>query len=342
MGERRITPRAWIGVLLSAGLTAWFVWTIDWATLSGSMMQVRPVAVAGASGLLVLEFVLRAVRWKILLRRIVPDARVGDLFSATVIGAAANTLLPARAGELAKPLVASRKVGAPFTSVVATAVMERVYDLLGLVSVLLAMSLVLPSDVGTSSEGAVLVYNLKRYGVLFGAAGLAGMLVFFALARRGEAARGLFGKLAALGPPPIRRRALEIFDGFVAGLASVKDRRALVEAPLISIAIWFNGVAAIYLLFHAFSLDLPFGAACFTAVAIALTVALPQAPGFFGVFHVAIEKTLVLWAIDPSPAKAFAIVFWAVSFVPVTAIGLAALWREGLSLRGIWTTPTEP
>ncbi len=331
-----MTPRAWIGLALSGALTAWFLHSIRWEDLLRELAGVRLFFVAQAVAMLLAEFVLRALRWRVLLRRLAPGARVAELFSATVIGAAANTLLPARAGEIAKPLVASRKLDAPFSGVIATAVLERVYDLLGMVTVLLAMSLVLPDAVGLSEADAVLVLKLKRYGALAAVAALAGLAALFALSLQGRRARGLLERLLRAAPPPLHRRALGLFDGFVRGLSSVRDGRALWQASLISLAIWFNGASAIYALFRAFSLDLPFGAACFTTVAIAVAVVLPQAPGFFGVFHVAIEKTLVLWSVDPSPAKAFAIVFWAVSFVPVTAVGLAALWREGLSLRGFW------
>ena len=90
---------------------------------------------------------------------------------------------------------------------------------------------------------------------------------------------------------------------------------------------WLNGALAIYCLFQAFGLSLPFGAACFVGVAIALGVALPQAPGFVGVFHVAIENTLLLWGQDPQVAKSFALIFWMVSFVPVTLLGLIMATR---------------
>ena len=103
----------------------------------------------------------------------------------------------------------------------------------------------------------------------------------------------------------------------------------------LSLLLWTNGALAVQALFWAFDIDLPFGAACFTAVAIALAVVLPQAPGFVGVFHMAIEKTMVLWGLDVTNSKAFAIIFWAVSFLPVTALGLAAIWNEGLSLSGL-------
>jgi hypothetical protein len=37
----------------------------------------------------------------------------------------------------------------------------------------------------------------------------------------------------------------------------------------------------------------------------------------------------------PDESKGFALVFWSVSFVPVTVVGLIAMWREGLTMREI-------
>ena len=107
---------------------------------------------------------------------------------------------------------------------------------------------------------------------------------------------------------------------------------------------WLNGAFAIFCLFKAFSLTLPFGAACFISVAIALSVALPQAPGFVGVFHVAIETTLLLWGQDPTIAKGFALIFWGVSFVPVTLIGVGFAFVEDIDWRGLtrhWRNDTK-
>lgn len=342
-GSRRVV----VGIALSLCLSLWFIASIRWDELGAAMASVKAGPVALACGLLVMEFVLRAARWKVLLRPAAPLARVRELFAATVIGAAANTLLPARAGEIAKPLVAARRAGVNIPTAIATAVMERVYDIFGLLTVLLTMAILLPDQVADTREEAVLVVNLKRYGALFGAAGLGAMAVFFALAMRGGAARALFVRIASLGPGPLRDRVMSLYDGFVAGLGNARDPSGQLQAAGLSLLIWQNGAVAIYVLFWAFGLDLPYSAACFTAVAIALTVALPQAPGFFGVFHVAIEKTLVLWEVDPTPAKAFAIVFWGVSFLPVTTIGLGALWREGLTLGELWSkkgqeAPPEP
>ncbi len=322
-----------LGLLVSGGALLWFLHGVDWAELGAEIGRADPRWVALAALLLLGEFLIRALRWKVLLRPMAPQARAPDLFAAQVIGAAANILLPLRAGEVAKPLVASRRTGLPFSTVVATAVMERVYDLLGMVSVLVLMVLVLPGgDASLPESEQRLVENLKLYGGAFGLVASLAMTTFFVLATQRVAARSTFARIAALGPRPLAERALQLFDGFVAGLANARDPLGLLQAGLLSVGMWANGALAIACLFRAFHMILPFGAACFTSVAIALTVALPQAPGFLGVFHVAIEKTLLLWGQPMMQAKGFAIVFWAVSFLPVLAVGLLAMWREGLRL----------
>ncbi len=323
-----------LALLLSGGAALWFAWDVDWAPLWTTLKAVRLPWIGAAAAIVLFEFVLRALRWHVLLRPLgAPHPKVSDLFVAQIVGASANTLFPLRAGEIARPVVAARRCGKPLSAVVATAVMERVYDLFGLLCVLLLMTATLGDAISTAGpEEQVLIRNLTRYGSMFGLFAMSCMAVFFVLATREHAARETFGRILLLGPPPVRRLFMGLFDGFVAGLGNARDLRGLVQAGLLSIWMWVDGAIAIWCLFQAFSMPLPFGAACFTAVAIALTVALPQAPGFLGVFHVAMEKTMLLWGQAESQAEGFAIVFWAVSFLPVTLLGLSALWREGLAI----------
>lgn len=318
-----------VGVILGLALLGWFLWSIHWPELRAALARVDPARVALAALILFGEFILRTLRWGVLLRPVTPGATFRDLFAATVVGAAVNTLLPARAGDVARPLVANRRTGTPLSSVVATNVVERVFDLVGLLFVFVLMMFSLPDTVGPEGE---LVQNLRRYGTLFGSAGLLGLVFFVVLVTARTFARRLFHGAVAVLPPRVATPLLRVFDGFMGGLTAMRSARDVLLATTLSLLLWLNGVAAIRILLSAFDIDLPFGAACFTAVAIALTVVLPQAPGFVGVFHVAIEKTLVLWGQASAPAQAFAILFWGISFVPVTAVGLVALWREGLSL----------
>ena len=316
---------------LSAIGVWWFVHDIAWVDVFAVLSTIRIEWVGLAALALLGEFLIRALRWSVLLRPLGIRASLADLWSATVIGAAVNTLIPLRAGEVAKPLVAARRTGLRLSTLFATNVMERVFDLLGLVSILVLMILLLP---GTSGDD-LLVANLYWYGSWIGFGALVAMMVFFLLATRGVEARGAFERILALAPIPVRTPFLHLFDGFVMGLGSSRDRKRVAQAAALSVLMWLNGALAIWFLFQAFRVDLPFAAACFTGVAIALTVALPQAPGFIGVFHIAIEKAMLLWGLAPHESKGYALVFWAVSFVPVTVVGLFAMWREGLSVREV-------
>ncbi len=320
------------GLIVSVGFTLWFVLDAHWGDVARALRGVDLPLVLLSAAVLFTEFIIRTLRWKVLLRPLAPAARAWRLFVATVIGMSLNVVLPFRAGDLARPWLGSRETGTPVLPLVTIAVIERVFDILGLVSVLVIMVLILPANAEAHGE---LVWNLKLYGSVFGVAGVVGLGIFLVLASREEAARSLFARIVSIAPPPVADRFLFLFDGFVKGLASVRSRRALWEAGALSLVHWLNGSISIYVLFQAFSIDLPFAAACFMTVAIALTVALPQAPGFFGVFHVAIETTLVLWGLDPAPAQAFAIVFWAVSFVPVASAGALLSWKEGFSLAAL-------
>ncbi len=318
-----------VAVGVSAVALAWFVLGVDWLPLQETLAVVDLAWVMAAVGILVFEFVLRAARWRVLLRPLGNYVRLRDLFAAQVIGAAANTLYPLRAGELARPLVATERTGIPFVQVVATAAMERVFDLFGMVTVLVTMVAVLPT-IADGPEGE-LVVRLKVYGGMLGLVALVCLAIFFGLASGDARARTAFQTILRIAPGPVQAFFMRLYDGFVAGLGSARDVRALTKAGLLSVWMWFDGAVAIWCLFQAFGMALPFGAACFTAVAIALTVAIPQAPGFLGVFHKAMEMTMELWGQTSAVSQGFAIVFWAVSFLPVTLIGVIAMWREGFS-----------
>ena len=314
-----------VGIAIGIAALAFFLQGIQWKDLMQTLSAVKLHWVALAAFILLGEFVIRAWRWKVLLSPLGITARFTDLFVAQVIGAGTNILFPARAGELTKPLVASKRTNQPFSTIAATTIIERVYDILGMISVLCLMLFVLAPDINTSGENAELVGNLKLYGGIFGGFAASCMVIFFVLAAQKNTAHVIFERIVAIAPTPIRNKLLEMFDGFVYGLSSASDRTAFWKAGALSIWMWVNGALAIYCLFQAFGMTLPFGAACFVGVAIALAVALPQAPGFIGVFQVAMEKTMLLWNQSPSDAVGFAILFWAVSFIPVTALFFAII-----------------
>ncbi|HLH14932.1 MAG TPA: lysylphosphatidylglycerol synthase transmembrane domain-containing protein, partial [Solirubrobacteraceae bacterium] len=95
-----------------------------------------------APALLVLALAMgaRALRWRSLFA---PDRRppLGAIANAMMLGYFYNNIMPARAGEVARVLVLSRRSRARPVEIAGTAALERVYDVVG---VLVIFFLALP------------------------------------------------------------------------------------------------------------------------------------------------------------------------------------------------------
>jgi hypothetical protein len=64
-------------------------------------------------------------------------------------------------------------------------------------------------------------------------------------------------------------------------------------------------------------------------------VALPSSPAYVGPVHAAIVFSLAAYGVDQNLAQGFAVVMHLLMFGPITVVGLALMWREGLSLTTI-------
>ena len=88
-------------------------------------------------------YALRTVRWQFILAS---SYRVGfwQAFSPMVIGFMMNCILPARVGEVARPLVLQKQQGVPFSAGLATVAVERVFDAVSLLGLFAVVLMVVP------------------------------------------------------------------------------------------------------------------------------------------------------------------------------------------------------
>src|SRR4029079_8248753 len=139
-----------------------------------------------AVALATLTYVLRLIRWRLVLR----DTDGGPLsamamWHAVAIGFMANNILPFRAGELVRSVAGARFTGARFTAVLSSIAVERVFDGLAVVA-LLSLSLIasdLPPDVAV---GGVSTRHAPQASGLLGAAALAMALMVVAFPAASE------------------------------------------------------------------------------------------------------------------------------------------------------------
>ena len=109
----------------------------------------------------------------------------------------------------------------------------------------------------------------------------------------------------------------------------------LLLAAVWSVPLWASIALGVWLTSMAFDLTFPFLGSFLVLALLAAGVSLPT-PGGVGGFHYTYLLALTQFFGAPEEASAAAaLVLHAVSFVPVTILGLIFMWQDGLSLGGL-------
>ncbi|MDX1973967.1 MAG: lysylphosphatidylglycerol synthase transmembrane domain-containing protein [Candidatus Sumerlaeia bacterium] len=200
--KRLLTPMNLIALVISLGFLALafsridlklllqMVWTIEW-------MWSIPLIV-----LTLLSFWWRAWRWQVLLAPY-KQIPMGTLYGPLMIGFAFNNIIPARAGEFARPLALQKVSGVPFATAISTVVLERVCDMIVLLTLFAGTLLFMELDPELSTvydtrvsltRGAVLQY------VVVGTLAFAALTLGLAVWLRGWLGRARKNEGAKMAP----------------------------------------------------------------------------------------------------------------------------------------------
>jgi uncharacterized protein (TIRG00374 family) len=321
--------RTAIVVVLAVALLAWFLKDADLASVWTSMRNGRLDFLALALVATILTYLLRAFRWQYLL---LPLGRPHFLpvFKTTVIGFAASTLLPARAGEVIRPYLLARREGFSATAAFATIIVERLLDMLT-VLLLFAGYLVFasPAQAGADSE----VFRLLKLGGLtVGAVSLVGLAFMMAAAGHPERLAGWALRIEAVLPARVAHAVARLVRTFLEGLAVVRQPRRLATASVLSLPLWLAIALGIWATSHAYRIDMSYPGSFLVMALLVVGVAVPT-PGAVGGFHEAYRiGVTVFFGAGNDLAVGAAIVLHAMSFVPVTILGAVFMAQEGLSL----------
>lgn len=314
-------------LVLAAALFAFFISRVPLSDIRREIAAASPSWLAASVVLSLSVFALRAVRWVWILR---PVGRVPyfPAFRATAIGFAANTVLPARAGEILRPAILARERGLPFPALLASIVFERVVDALAQLSFLgLAF-------VAEPAAGAMGSFGSRVRWVAAAIAAVAIAVALFAVVWR-PATERLLGRLFGVLPARFRPVALRLTHTFLDGFASLRTPRLALLVAAGSFAMWFVINVQMYCTMRAFGLDLPLSAAYVVTTAAVLGLAVPT-PGGVGGYHAAVQFALTdVFRVPVATATGVALLSHAVSFVPISLIGFALLATSPLR-KGEW------
>jgi glycosyltransferase 2 family protein len=321
--------RTTLGVLLSV-LLLW--WTLKdtslhaiWAVLSRSSLPLWIACMVFATAI----FPLRARRWQALLAPVYGRLPLGPLWEATAIGMMSTNVVGMRSGEFARPFALSRSgLHVKFTAAFASVTVDRLFD----AAVVLLLMLVATLDPAFPAQQPIgdhtLGFYIKPTAMVLGVM-LAGLVVFvFAPDRVFAISDAVMRRVA----PRFEPRMRGLLEGFVSGLHVLKSPRLIGEVFFWTVLHWLCNAFAFWLGFKAMHIAVPFSAGLLLQALIAIGVAIPSTPGFFGPFEFFGKAGLAVYGVGDASAVAWVLGFHVLSYIPITIMGGWYLTRMKLHL----------
>src|SRR5438270_4623510 len=334
--------RGALGIALSVALLWYAFHGIDWREVAIEIRRANLwlllLSAVAATGI----FPLRARRWRTILDPVEPNLPLGALWRSTAIGMMVSNVVPARAGELARAYALSRAIPrVPFSTAFASLAVDRVFDAL-IVLMLMFAAMLLPSF---PPGAAGTVAQLALGGVIFvvGVIIVLYMIVFFPARMI-----WLFELLARRVAPKFEERGRAILVSFANGLSVLRSPKRFIAVFWWALLHWLLNALAFWIAFEAVGIHAPFGMALFTQGIIAIGVAIPSSPGFFGAFEAFGKIALGVYGLSKTVALTWAVGFHLLSFIPITIIGAYYFARAGLTFAELGSAgrtgeaPNEP
>jgi len=332
-------------VLFKPHPVAWFSGDADiWKAMFGELRfgvsdlkeagtMLRPVPALIALIILLASMVLRTIRWQFLIRPI-GKTKFRIVFWNNAIGYLFNNVIPFRAGEIIRAILVARFSKLPAGSLVATVVLERIFDVAGL-ALLFALTLT--------------IYPFPHWlriggGFLSMVVGII-ILTGWMLARSRHTTANWITRKTRNKSNIIKKLAMTL-NSILQGLGVLNNRGLMVHVVWSTILLWGMYAIIMKFAFDAFSFTdgrypLLYGSGIVEAgvvtVVTSFGMGLPSAPGAFGTYHGSVLLSLAWFRVPESIAVIFAAAMHAFNFITMSLLGLIGIARLGVSWQWVMT-----
>lgn len=314
---RRLSRQSTLTLGVGLGLSGAFLWLalrqVEPQVFYRTLADLRPLPLILGGFAIALGIVFRSLRWRLLGG---DTGRTQMRYTrATVLGVFANFVLPARVGELVRVVVLHKLLPTPLSKALASAFMDRLADILVLVTVATALYFLTPVR---GLIGAWLA------GFIFGL-GLVGLAVI-GTSKRHVVGRLIVQRLAAQWRSRWPNQPLAFMSSLRNALSHSAKRSLSVNVGLLMVLVLSVDYLTIAAVLRGFDLGLPLSAPLVLWVFLAAGSALPSAPGYVGVYQLASVWALSLYTVPATIAVALASVFQALVLVTSGLMAAVAAW----------------
>jgi uncharacterized protein (TIRG00374 family) len=304
-----------------------FVWSRFVAVLRDLRLEWLVVALP----LILAAYVIRAVRWQIMIRPLAPQANLWQLITATFVGFTAVVLF-GRAGEPVRPYLIARKSELAFSTQVAAWFVERILDLL-MILALFGFSLAQVSDVGWAPDSK-LHAGLRVGGWIAGLSGAGCLVALIALRLYRGQIRSRLEDAVAFLPDRALTRVHSFIHAFDEGMQSTRDPASVWMLLILTMVEWAL-VGGVYIATVRAFPDVHLSPTeVLTTMGFVTFAGVVQIPGVGGGMQIAALLVLTeMYSVPIEDASGLALMLWVMTFLVAVPIGLLFAFRDGIRWR---------
>jgi uncharacterized membrane protein YbhN (UPF0104 family) len=244
-----------------------------------------------------LSFVMRGLRWRMLLSEVGVKAPLHETTGLLTVGYAANTLLPARAGDVVRVFLMAQRTQAKPSLMVSTLIAERLLDVMVLATTFVVTSLIFAGGLPTGGKAVA--------AVILCAVAVIGLLVVRWAIRSDHIPPGVRGIL--------RDASLAV--------RQLRGSKHLAQAAGLTTAAWTLEACVYLLSAHAVGIHLNLGSAAYVLSTAAMFTLIPSGPGFVGTMDSALAFTLHVLEEPKRLVGSYILTVRFIVFIPITVIG---------------------
>lgn len=273
---------------------------------------------------IMLSCVISALKWS---RIVGYGVRVKDTFVSLLIGLFINNVLPARIGEIARAYVLSKKKPISFSYSVSTVLLDRFFDLVGL---LLLTFLFFPRSGLPPRVSRVLI-------------GFVGFMLFcvavlISASRENFLAR-IVERLTKKGKPyseTVVNRIVEIHNN----LKRINSPSNLAYLSFLSFFQWLCMSFSLYLVIRGFGVPIDPFHVPFVCALLNMGITFPSSPGYVGLYQFLLVYLLSIFGVPRHEGFSISLIYHAAWYVPYNIFGLLFIAGEQLKFRELSSLKT--
>ncbi|TDJ02502.1 MAG: flippase-like domain-containing protein [Caldithrix sp.] len=313
-----------IGTLVSFVFLYFTFRQVDFQEMMNAIKSANYLWLLPAFAAMLFSHWLRAVRWRYLLEPIKP-IKISPVFSALMIGYAANNVFPLRMGEFLRAFAIGKSQKISKSSAFATVFVERF--ILDFVPLLLILALTF------SLFASILGDEIKYGGYLISVITCFVIALVMVLTKWTDAT---VEKLRQILPAKLFKYVEHFLPSFTKGCMVFNKTEHFLAITILTFLVWGLYILSIYFSFFIFGFPEKYGlgisASLLVLVFASFGIMIPASPGYVGTFHYfcALSLNALGAGIPDGEVKSFALVSHLMNMLPISIIGLVYFWRENL------------